>query len=50
MGRLEGKGLDDIDQALVLITAMHHVCPAHQPLIMGLMEPIAAGELCSKPA
>lgn len=50
MGGLEGKGLDEMDQSLVLITAMHHVCPQHQPLIMGLVEPIAADELCSKPA
>jgi hypothetical protein len=50
MGRLEGEGLDEMDQTLVLITAMHHVCPGHQPLIMGLMEPMAADELCSKPA
>jgi len=26
------------------------VCPGHQPLIMGLMEPMAADELCGKPA
>jgi len=50
MGRLEGAGLDEMDQSLVFITAMHHVCPGHQPLIMGLMEPMAADELCGKPA
>ena len=38
-----------MDGALVLITAIHHVCPQHQALMMGVMDPIAAEEICGKP-
>jgi hypothetical protein len=46
---LENRGLDEMDGALVLITAIHHVCPQHQALVMGVMDPIAAEEICNKP-
>jgi hypothetical protein len=46
---LENREFDEIDGALVLITAIHHVCPQHEALMMGAMEPIATEELCSKP-
>ena len=49
MNSLENRGLDEVDGALVLITAMHHVCPQHQALMMGVMDPIAAEEICNKP-
>ena len=38
---LENSGLDEIDGALVLITAIHHGCPQHEALIMGVLDPIA---------
>ena len=38
-----------MDGALVLITAIHHVCPQHEALMMGVMDPIAAEEICNKP-
>jgi hypothetical protein len=50
MKRLENRRLDDMDGALVLITAIHHVCPRHEALIVGVMDPIAAEELCAKPS
>jgi hypothetical protein len=46
---LDNRGLDELDAALVLITAIHHVCPQHQALMMSVMDPIAADEICSKP-
>ena len=49
MNSLENRGLDEVDGALVLITAMHHVCPQHQALMMRVMDPIAAEEICNKP-
>jgi hypothetical protein len=49
MSGLEHSGLDEIDGALVLITAIHHVCPQHEALIMGVLDPIATEEICSKP-
>ena len=49
MASLQNRGLDEMDGALVLITAVHHVCPQHEPLVMGTMSPLAAEELCDKP-
>ena len=49
MNSLDNRGLDQMDGALVLITAIHHVCPQHQALMMGVMDPIAAQEICNKP-
>jgi hypothetical protein len=46
---LENRGLDEIDGALILITAIHHVCPQHEALMMGVMHPLAAEDLCNKP-
>ena len=50
MNSLENRGLDEMDGALVLITAIHHVCPQHEALMMGTMGPIAAEEICTKPS
>jgi hypothetical protein len=50
MSSLENRGLDEIDGAMVLITAIHHVCPQHEALMMDVVNPIAAEELCSKPS
>ena len=47
MNGLDGGGLDEVDAAMVLITAMHHVCPQHAALLMGTIDPIAADELCT---
>ena len=49
MNSLENRGLDQMDGALVLITAIHHVCPQHEALMMGVMHPVAAEEICNKP-
>ena len=48
MNSLDNRGLDQMDGALVLITAIHHVCPQHEALMMGIMGSAAAEELCSK--
>ena len=32
---------DALDVAMVLITAVHHVCPQHEKLIMGVVEEFA---------
>ena len=50
MNSLDNRGLDPVDGALVLITAIHHVCPQHEALMMGIMGPMAAEEICSKPS
>jgi hypothetical protein len=49
MNSLDNRGLDQTDGALVLITAIHHVCPQHQALMMRVLDPIAAEEICNKP-
>ena len=49
MNSIDNRGLDQFDGALVLITAIHHVCPQHEALMMGVIEPAAAEDLCSKP-
>ena len=46
---LENRGFDEVDGALVLITAIHHVCPQHEALMMGVIDPAAAEDLCNKP-
>lgn len=48
MQDLANTGLDDVDGALVLITAVHHVCPQHERLIMDTLTELAAGEVCDK--
>ena len=50
MTSLQNRGLDQADGALVLVTAMHHVCPQHAPLMMGAIEPLASEEVCGKPS
>ena len=50
MNSLDNRGLDQMDGALVLITAIHHVCPQHEALMMGIMGSAAAEQLCSKPS
>ena len=50
MNSLGNRGLDQMDGALVLITAIHHVCPQHEALMMGIVGSVAAEELCSKPS
>jgi hypothetical protein len=50
LNSLENRGLDEMDGALVLITAIHHGCPQHEALVMDTVNPIAAEELCSKPS
>lgn len=50
LNNLQGRGFDEIDGALVLIIAVHHVCPRHEALTMGTMEPIAAEGLCTEPS
>jgi hypothetical protein len=45
---LSTRGLDEMDGALVLISAMHHVCPQHESLMVAVMDPIAAEEVCGK--
>jgi hypothetical protein len=46
---LENRGLDEMDGALVLLTAIHHVCPQHEALMMGVIDRIATEEICNKP-
>jgi hypothetical protein len=50
MNSLDNRGLDQVDGALVLITAIHHVCPQHEALMMGILGSAAAEELCRKPS
>ena len=49
LNSLDNRGLDHMDGALVLVTAIHHVCPQHEALMMGVLDPIAAEEICGKP-
>jgi hypothetical protein len=42
------RGLDYIDGTLVIITAIHHVCPQHDGLIMAVLD-APAEELCTEP-
>lgn len=42
------RGLDDTDGSLVIITAIHHVCPQYEGLIMGALDTFAAEELCTE--
>jgi hypothetical protein len=46
---LANSGLDEVDGAMVLITAVHHVCPQHEALIMGVLDTAATEEICNKP-
>jgi len=48
LSSLQNRGLDETDGALVTLTAIHHVCPQHEELMMGLMGPMAAEEVCTE--
>jgi hypothetical protein len=48
MDSLQARSLDEIDGALVLITAIHHVCPQHEALVMNSMIPLAEEEICTE--
>jgi hypothetical protein len=45
---LQNRALDETDGALVTLTAIHHVCPQHEALMMGIMGPMAAEEVCTE--
>lgn len=45
---LQDKGLDEQDGALVLVTALHHVCPQHEARMVGTMGSLAADEVCTE--
>jgi hypothetical protein len=49
IGLAFGRGLDGIDVALVTLVAIHHTCPQHEPLISGVLDPLAAEQLCTEP-
>jgi hypothetical protein len=46
---LANSGLDEVDGAMALITAVHHVCPQHERLIMDAIDTAATQEICDKP-
>lgn len=48
LSRLGKRSLDEMDAQLVVITALHHVCPHHQELVMNSMTPLAAEEICTE--
>jgi hypothetical protein len=48
LNSLQNRGLDDADGALILLTAIHHVCPQHEGLMMDILGPIAAEEVCTE--
>ena len=46
MDLVGARGLDAMDETYVLISAVHHVCPQHEQLIMGVVEDFAGTEGC----
>ena len=48
LSSLGDRQLDEMDAQLVVITALHHVCPQHQELVMSSMIPLAAEEVCTE--
>jgi hypothetical protein len=48
MMTLDVGTLDEMDVALVLITAVHHVCPQHEALVMRALDSAASEGHCSK--
>ena len=48
MASLNNRGLDQMDVALVLITAIHHVCPQREALMMSVIDPMATDAICKK--
>jgi hypothetical protein len=49
MNLIYDSGLDDTDGALVTIVAIHHTCPQHEDLILGVFDQVVAEEVCGKP-
>jgi hypothetical protein len=47
---LRSRRLDEMDAQLVVVTALHHVCPQYEDLVMNSMASIAAEELCTEPS
>lgn len=43
---LRQHGFDDNDVTYALIAAVHHVCPQNEQALMGVITPIAQGEMC----
>jgi hypothetical protein len=48
MRALYKQGLDDVDGALVLLTAVHHVCPAHERLVLASVAPDPVGRALTR--
>ena len=48
LSSLGNRSLDEMDAQLVVITALHHVCPQHQELVMNSMIPFAEEEICTE--
>lgn len=48
MQGLYKRGLDDLDGALVLLTAVHHVCPAHAHLVATSLSQDPAGRALAR--
>ena len=45
---LEDRGFDDLDGALILLTAVHHVCPQYKDLVDATMERALGDQKCTK--
>lgn len=48
LNSVDVSGFDDMDVSLMLISAMHHVCPQHQELMWKVMGTAAEQELCTE--
>jgi hypothetical protein len=48
LSSLGDRSLDEMDAQLVVITALHHVCPQHEELVMNSMIPFAEEEICTE--
>jgi hypothetical protein len=48
LSSLGNRSLDEMDAQLVVITALHHVCPQHEELVMNSMIPFAEEEICTE--
>jgi hypothetical protein len=48
LSSLGNRSLDGVDAQLVVITALHHVCPQHRDLVMNSMIPFAVEEICAE--
>ena len=45
---LEGRGFDEMDAALTLISAGHHGCPQHEGMMIAIMTAVADDEICGR--